>query len=102
MCVLTSVPKRNKIHYMEKQLEQPSAHLRDVASSNHNYVISLHQSLVEHRKQHGPSTEEMEERTEWNVEKLENFERYDANPTLNDIARYATALKVRIQDIHKP
>ena len=102
MCVLTSAPKRNKIHYMEKQLEQPSEHLRNVASSNHNYVASLHQSLVEHRKQHGPSMEEMEERTGWSVEKLENFERYDANPTLNDIARYATALEVRIQDIHKP
>lgn len=46
--------------------------------------------------------EEMEERTGWGVKKLENFERYDANPTLNDIARYATALEVRIQDIHKP
>lgn len=101
-CVLTSAPKRNKIHYMEKQLEQPSEQLRDVASSNHNYVVSLHQQLVEHRKQHGPSMEEMEERTGWSVEKLENFERYDANPTLNDIARYATALEVRIQDIHKP
>ena len=87
---------------MEKQLEQPSAHLRDVASSNHNYVMSLHQSLVEHRNQHGPLMEEMEERTGWSVEKLENFERYDANPTLNDIARYATALEIRIQDIHKP
>lgn len=102
MCVLTSAPKRNKIHYMEKQLEQPSKQLRDVASSNHNYVTSLHQSLVEHRKQHGPSMEEMEERTGWSVEKLENFERYDASPTLNDIARYATALETCIQDIHKP
>jgi len=102
MCVLTSAPKRNKIHYMEKQLEQPSGHLRDTAFSNHNYVTSLHQSLVEYRKQHGPSIEEMEERTGWSVEKLENFERYDANPTLNDVARYATALEVRIQDIHKP
>lgn len=46
--------------------------------------------------------EEMEERTGWGVKKLENFERYDANPTLNDIARYATVLEVRIQDIHKP
>lgn len=102
MCVLTSAPKRNKIHYMEKQLEQPSVHLRNVASSNHNYVVSLHQQLVEHRKQHGPSMEELAERMEWSVEKLENFERYDFNPTLNDIARYATALEVRIQDIHKP
>ena len=76
--------------------------MRDVASSNHNYVTSLHQSLVEHRKQHVPSMEGMEERTGWSVEKLETFERYDANPTLNDIARYATALEVRIQDIHKP
>lgn len=102
MCVLTSAPKRNKIHYMEKQLEQPSEHLRDTASSNYNYVVSLHQQLVEHRKQHGPLMEEMEERTGWSVEKLENFESYDASPTLNDIARYATALEVRIQDIHKP
>lgn len=102
MCVLTSAPKRNKIHYMEKQLEQPSVHLRDTASGNHNYVVSLHQQLVEHRKQHGPSMEEMEERTGWSVEKLENFERYDVNPNLNDVARYATALEVRIQDIHKP
>ena len=102
MCVLTSAPKRNKIHYMEKQLEQPSVHLRDVASSNHNYVVSLHQQLIEHRKQHGPSMEEMEEHTGWSIEKLEKFERYDANPTLNDIARYATALEARIQDIHKP
>lgn len=102
MCVLTSAPKRNKIHYMEKQLEQPSEHLRDTASNNHNYVVSLHQQLIEYRKQHGPSMEEMEERTGWSVEKLENFERYDANPTLNNIARYATALEVRIQDIHKP
>lgn len=102
MCVLTSAPKRNKIHYMEKQLEQPSEHLRDTASNNHNYVVSLHQQLVEYRKQHGPSMEEMEERTGWGVKKLENFERYDANPTINDIARYATALEVRIQDIHKP
>lgn len=102
MCVLTSAPKRNKIHYMEKQLEQPSEQLCNVASSNHNYVASLRQSLVEHRKQHGPSMEEMEERTGWSVEKLESFERYDADPTLNDIARYATALEVRIQDIHKP
>lgn len=102
MCVLTSAPKRNKIHYMEKQLEQPSEQLRDTASSNHKYVTSLHQSLVKHRKRHGPSMEEMEERTGWSVEKLENFERYDANPTLNDIARYATVLEVRIQDIHKP
>lgn len=102
MCVLTSAPKRNKIHYMRKQLEQPSEQLRDTASNNHNYVVSLHQQLVEHRKQHGPSMEEMEERTGWSVEKLEAFERYDANPTLNDIARYATALEVLIQDIHKP
>ena len=87
---------------MEKQLEQPSKYLRDTASSNHNYVTSLHQQLVEHRKQHGPSMEELAERAEWSVEKLENFERYDANPTLNDIARYATALEVRIQDIYKP
>jgi transcriptional regulator, XRE family len=87
---------------MEKQLEHPSAHLRDVASSNHNYVVSLHQQLVEHRKQHGPSTKELAERTGWSAEKLESFEHYDANPTLNDIARYATALEVRIQDIHKP
>lgn len=102
MCVLTSAPKRNKIHYMEKQLEQPSEQLRDTASNNRNYVVSLHQQLVEHRKQHGPSMEEMEERTGWSVEKLESFEHYDANPTLNDVARYATALEVRIQDIHKP
>ena len=102
MCVLTSASKRNKIHYMEKQLEQPSEHLRDVASSNHNYVVSLRQQLVEHRKQHVPSMEEIEERTGWSVEKLETFERYDANPTLNDIARYATALEVHIQDIYKP
>ena len=87
---------------MEKQLEQPSVHLRDVASSNHNYVVSLHQQLIEHRKQHGPSIEEMEERTGWSVEKLKTFEHYDANPTLNNIARYATALEARIQDIHKP
>lgn len=102
MCVLTSAPKRNKIHYMEKQLEQPSEQLRDTASNNRNYVMSLHQQLVEHRKQHGPSMEKMEERTGWSVEKLESFEHYDANPTLNDVARYATALKVRIQDMHKP
>ena len=102
MCVLTSAPKRNKIHYMEKQLEQPSEHLRNTASSNHNYVTSLHQHLIEHRKQHGPSMEELAERAEWSVEKIETFERYDANPTLNDIARYATALEVRIQDIYKP
>lgn len=102
MCVLTSAPKRNRIHYMEKQLEHHSEHLRNVASSNHKYVMSLHQQIVEHRKQHGPSMEEMKERTGWSVEKLENFERYDNNPTLNDIARYATALEVRIQDIHKP
>lgn len=76
--------------------------MRDAASSNHNYVASLHQQLVEHREQHGPSMEKLAERTGWSVEKLENFERYDANPTLNDIARYAIALKVRIQDIHKP
>lgn len=87
---------------MEKQLEQPSEQLRNVASSNHKYVTSLHQQLVEHRKQHGPSMEEIKERTGWSVEKLKNFERYDANPTLNDIARYATALEVCIQDIHKP
>ena len=102
MCVLTSVPKRNKIHYMGKQLEQPSEHLRDTASSNHNYVVSLYQQLVEHRREHGPSTQELAERTGWSVEKLENFECYDASPTLNDIARYATALETRIQDIHKP
>jgi transcriptional regulator, XRE family len=87
---------------MEKQLEQPSEQLRDAAFSNHNYVTSLHQQIVEHRKQHGPSTKELAERTGWSIEKLENFERYDANPTLNDIARYATALEVHIQDIHKP
>jgi transcriptional regulator, XRE family len=102
MCVLTSAPKRNKIHYMEKQLEHPSEHLRNTASSNHNYVTSLHQHLIEHRKQHGPSMEELAERAEWSVKKIETFERYDANPTLNDIARYATALEVRIQDIYKP
>lgn len=87
---------------MEKQLEHPSEHLRNTASSNRNYVASLHQHLIEHRKQHGPSMEELVERAEWSVEKIETFERYDANPTLNDIARYATALEVRIQDIHKP
>ena len=87
---------------MEKQLEHPSEHLRNTASSNHNYVTSLHQHLIEHRKQHGPSMEELAERAEWSVEKIETFERYDANPTLNDIARYATALEVRIQDIYKP
>lgn len=87
---------------MEKQLEQPSEQLRDTASNNHNYVVSLHQQLVEHRKRHGPSMEELAERAEWSVEKLENFEHYDAKPTLNDIARYATALEVRIQDIYKP
>jgi len=46
--------------------------------------------------------EELAERAEWSVKKIETFERYDANPTLNDIARYATALEVRIQDIYKP
>lgn len=102
MCVLTSAPKRNKIHYMEKQLEQPSEQLRDTASNNHNYVVSLHQQLVEYCKQHGPSTKELAERTGWSIKKLEAFEHYDANPTLNDIARYATALEVHIQDIHKP
>lgn len=87
---------------MEKQLEQPSEHLRNTASSNHNYVASLHRQLIEHRKQYGPSIGELAERTGWSVENLEAFERYDAKPTLNDIARYATALEVRIQDIHKP
>ena len=87
---------------MEKQLEQPSEHLRDTASSNHDYVTSLHQQLVEHRRKHGPSMEELAERTGWSAEKLESFERYDANPILNDVARYATALEVRIQDMHKP
>lgn len=99
---MTSAPKRNKIHYMKKQLEQPSEQLRNTASSNYNYVTSLHQQLIEYRKQHSPSMEELAERTGWSVEKLENFEHYDANPTLNDVARYATALEVRIQDIHKP
>jgi transcriptional regulator with XRE-family HTH domain len=57
----------------------------------------LLRSLVEHRRSHHISQETVAERMGVSQPTVAAFERYDANPTLSTIRRYALAVGVRLR-----
>ena len=58
----------------------------------------LMRSLIELRKRHGISQEVVAERMSVSQPTVAAFERYDSNPTLSTIRRYALAVGGRIQN----
>jgi transcriptional regulator with XRE-family HTH domain len=59
----------------------------------------LMRSLVAMRKKHNLSQETVAERMSVSQPTVAAFERYDSNPTLSTIRRYALAVGARIQNI---
>ncbi|ACZ31929.1 transcriptional regulator, XRE family [Xylanimonas cellulosilytica DSM 15894] len=55
-------------------------------------------SLVRFRKKHGLTQADVAERMGVSQPTVAAFERYDANPTLSTIRRYALAVEVRLRE----
>lgn len=57
----------------------------------------MRQQLIELRKRHGLSQDTVAERMGVTQSAVSQFERYDANPTLSTIRRYAMAVGARLR-----
>ncbi len=68
--------------------------LADLLVDSHDELLS---SLVGMRKKHGLSQEQVAERMGVSQPAVASFERYDANPTLATIRRYALAVQASIE-----
>ena len=67
----------------------------DSLIENHERLLA---DLVRHRKKHNLTQATVAERMGVSQPTVSEFERYDANPTLSTIRRYALAVGVRLVD----
>ena len=67
----------------------------DSLVANHEALLK---SLVQLRQKHGLTQADVAERMNVSQPTVAAFERYDANPTLSTIRRYAMAVGARIRD----
>jgi len=74
--------------------EETIAARSDSLVDDHEKLLRL---LVEHRRTHHISQETVAERMGVSQPTVAAFERYDANPTLSTIRRYALAVGVRVR-----
>lgn len=76
----------------EQRLERLAASL----VANHRELLA---ALVRQRKDHDLSQDEVAKRMGVSQPAVSAFERYDANPTLSTLRRYALAVNARLTDI---
>lgn len=74
--------------------EETIAARSDSLVDDHDRLL---RGLVEHRREHHLSQETVAERMGVSQPTVAAFERYDANPTLSTIRRYALAVGVRLR-----
>jgi len=78
---------------MNDDLDRISARADSLVESHQNYL----DSLIRLRKKHSLTQEEVAERMGVSQPTVAAFERYDANPTLSSIRRYALAVGARLE-----
>lgn len=79
-------------------MNEDVSRIRARAASLENAHADLMRDLVATRKRHNISQEIVAERMSVSQPTVAAFERYDSNPTLSTIRRYALAIGARIQN----
>lgn len=73
-----------------------AADIEDLALTNITNQRETVRKLVALRKERGLSVDEISARMGVHPDEVDEFERYDSDPTLTDVSRYALAVEARL------
>jgi transcriptional regulator with XRE-family HTH domain len=80
---------------VDESFEKISARAEDLVRTDREFLAAL----IHHREKHGLTQADVAERMGVSQSTVSSFERYDANPTMATIRRYALAVGVRTRKL---